>query len=96
MTHDHGDGSWTLTIVPLGAAPSDGTAVVELRLSGTLPEWLAESGDGRGPEGRWVRMGDGRWAATLRLGGLDVHAVVERLDGHYVGRAAGRVRDQRP
>lgn len=84
---------WTLSATLLGdASASPGPTVgaaVDLVVSGSLGDWLD---DLPGPvvSGRWQALGDGRFAVVLRLGDVEVDAVLHREGDTHVGRAVAR------
>lgn len=80
------DGVWTVSATPLG---DDEVGAVDLVVSGALGRWL-EAAPGRAASGEWRALGDGRYVVVLRLGGVDVDAVLRREGDAYVGRAVAR------
>lgn len=87
------DPCWTLSATPLGdaaagAGPAD-SAALDLVVSGSLGDWLD---DLPGPvvSGWWQALGDGRFAVVLRLGNVEVDAVLHREGDAHVGRAVAR------
>lgn len=85
MTYDD---AWEVRALPLG---DPGESVVEIVVSGPLCHWIEQAArDGAAASGRWRSLGEGRVAVVLRLGEVDVDAVLSRDGDEYVGRAAAR------
>ncbi len=86
------DPCWTLSATLLGdasgAVPTAGAAL-DLVVSGSLGRWL-EDVPGPVVSGRWQALGDGRFAVVLRLGDVEVDAVLHREGDAHVGRAVAR------
>lgn len=88
MTYD--EDAWEVRGVPLG---DPGESVVEVVVSGPICRWIEQAADdGASASGRWRALGEGRVGVVLRLGGIDVDAVLHRDGDAYVGRAAARAR----
>ncbi|MFN8149487.1 MAG: hypothetical protein U0R76_18705 [Candidatus Nanopelagicales bacterium] len=86
------DGGWSVSATPLGGGVPDAgapPAAVDLVVSGSPGRWL-DGASGAVLSGEWRALGDGRYAVVLRLGGVEVDAVLRREGDAYVGRAVAR------